>query len=109
MTKLADIQKKRVIPLKDVSGIYLRDLPMNKLQEVFIELSDKSQEDFLDGLLLAFDKILCDKNGENFEDITSKEDIGEILGVDLARGIFAAIPNTIMPDEANLGNSNKAG
>ena len=109
MTKLADIQAQHVVPLKGVTNIYLRDLPMKKLQETFTELAEKSQEDFLDGLLIAFEQLLCDKAGEQFEDINSKEDITEILGIDLARGIFEAIPATVIPDEAQLDELKKAG
>ena len=62
-----------------IPGLFVRDIPIVELEAMQDEAGDDEDLGFL-----YFDRILCDENGEKFEDVGSKEDVKKLGQLKLA-------------------------
>ena len=69
--KLSDV-KSKLVHETSVEGVYIRDLSLSKLEELGeLETADEPTV----ALLWLFANLICDKNGDLFEDVQTEEDI----------------------------------
>ena len=69
--KLSDV-KSKLVHETSVEGVYIRDLSLAKLEELGeLETADEPTV----ALLWLFANLICDKDGELFEDVQTAEDI----------------------------------
>ena len=103
--KLSDIGSKRVIPLP-VDGVFIRDLPMKQFEDLFKDAEERLKAEDTSLVVEIFQKVVCDKDGEAFEDMvdTTYEGICNSIGVGLMYEIIYSIPKVIVPEGADLGN-----
>ena len=101
MAKINKIQRNNVIAT-DVPGVLIRDVPMKQMTDIFARHSS-AEEGTLDGVLIFFQELICDKNGELFEDAQTLEDIELNMPMSLFKEIIAAIPKALNPDANDLG------
>ena len=72
--KLSEVASK-AIHETEVKGVFIRDLSLNKLEELGnLEKGDESTA----ALLWLFGNLICDEKGELFEDVQTEAEIKEV-------------------------------
>ena len=108
--KIAALQKKKVLPT-DVEGVFVRDLPIAEYETRFKDADKKLEEENKEFILMIFEDIVCDGNGEPFEDLVGIEydDLAKLLSLNTIFEIIHSIPKAIVPDGVDLGNLKETG
>jgi hypothetical protein len=109
--KFSDIQDKRVIPVKGVTGLYIKDLPFARIQEHFAVLGEKLKTSPIEALWYSFDNLLRGEDGSRFEDINSEDDVVSSLSEGSLTDIVTGMVATFAFDDVEEAskNSEKAG
>ena len=102
MAKLSKVKSKKPIPI-GVEGIYINNLPVKVLQELFGDITERLKYDPNTVVVELFTKLICDDNGDAFEDIGSYEDIIAVLSVKDIQEIMSGIAGTMNPSAEDLG------
>ena len=110
MAKLGDIQKKKVLETA-VEGVFIRDLPIAEYETRFKGADEKLEEENHDFILMIFKDIVCDAQGQPFEDLVDAtfEDLSNVLSLTTIFDIINSIPKAIVPDGIDLGKLNETG
>ena len=90
--KLQDMLPK-VVPTT-IEGVYIQDLSFEAFKAFEKELN--AEEDKGKAALLMFERIICDAEGERFEDVNGVADL-EKMGMSNFRGILAAAWRALVP------------
>ena len=102
MAKLSKVKSKKPIPI-GVEGIFINNLPVKVLQDLFGDITERLKDDPNTVVVELFTKLICDDNGDAFEDIGSYEDIIAVLSVKDIQDIMAGIAGTMNPSAEDLG------
>ena len=81
MARLAKAEKRAPRPIPGIEGAYAKPLTFGQLNEMEAigELKGKEGENVLLELMLWQGRnLLCDENGESFEDFSSREEIEKL-------------------------------
>jgi hypothetical protein len=96
MAKLSKISRTK--PIKtSVEGVFIRNLPAKVVEEKFGSvhaMEDGNQEAMV---LSIFTDLICDEDGNAFEDCATFDDISASLSVLDIQTIIAAIPEALSP------------
>ena len=101
MAKLSQLKKVHIIPTS-IEGVFLKDLPFKRTQEVLAKAGAAGSND-LSGVLYLFSELICDSTGKAFEDAKTVEDLQENMPSRLLNDIMKAIPEALNPGEDRLG------
>lgn len=98
MAKISNVLGRKPIPT-EVEGVYISDLPAKEVDEKFGDLQELMEKDHEKAITLLFTDLICDENGERFEDCQTFEDITENLSVRALHTIINAIPSALTPEQ----------
>ena len=102
MAKLSKFKKNKPIPI-GVDGIYIHNLPAKVMQDTFGGINDKAQTDPEAVVVELFNTLVCDENGDAFEDVGTYDDIMSVLSLKDIQEIMQGIAETINPGAKDLG------
>ena len=102
MAKLSKLVNNKPIALS-VDGMFVRNLPAKVVQEKFGNINEDLAKDQEAVIVSLFTELLCDENGDAFEDCGSFDEITSILSVVDIHKIVLAIPEAISPNAVNAG------
>jgi hypothetical protein len=102
MAKLSKISNKKPIALS-VEGVFVRNLPAKVIDEKFGNIQEKLEKDQEGVILSLFTDLICDEDGNNFEDCDTFDKITEALSILDIQTILGAIPKALMPNAAESG------
>ena len=102
MAKLSKISNKKPIPLS-VEGVFIRNLPAKVIDEKFGNIQEKLEKDQEGVILSLFTDLICDEDGNNFEDCDTFDKITEALSILDIQTIVGAIPKALMPNAVEAG------
>lgn len=102
MAKLSKLINNKPIALS-VDGMFVRNLPAKVVQEKFGNINEDLAKDQEAVIVSLFTDLLCDENGEVFEDCGSFDEITSILSVADLHKIVSAIPEALSPNAVNAG------
>tara|TARA_B110000858_G_scaffold55789_1_gene64837 strand:+ start:2548 stop:2859 length:312 start_codon:yes stop_codon:yes gene_type:complete len=102
MAKLSKLVSNKPIALS-VDGMFVRNLPAKVVQEKFGNINEDLAKDQEAVIVSLFTELLCDENGDVFEDCGSFDEITSILSVVDIHRIVLAIPEAISPSAVNAG------
>ena len=82
MTKLSSTLKKKspIIPTA-IEGLFVRDLPVKQMQSRFSTVETDLKEDPEGTIVKMFQELICDADGNVFEDVDNYEQIAEAFSV----------------------------
>tara|TARA_R110000764_G_scaffold47303_1_gene105743 strand:- start:307 stop:615 length:309 start_codon:yes stop_codon:yes gene_type:complete len=101
MAKLSSVANKKPIAL-DIEGVYVRNLPAKIVDDKFGRINLDLEDDQQAVIVSLFTDLICDADGNNFEDCETFESITSSLSVMDIQAIVEAIPQAIAPS-ANRG------
>lgn len=102
MAKLSKIANKKPIALS-VEGVFIKNLPAKIIDEKFGNIQEKMAEDQAAVIVSLFTDLICDEDGNQFEDCDTFDKITEVLSVLDIQVIIQAIPKALMPDVTDAG------
>ena len=100
MAKLNSVSNKKPIPLS-VEGVFIRNLPAKAIDEKFGNIQQRMEEDQEAVILSLFTDLICDGEGNQFEDCQTFDDITSNLSILDIQSIILAIPKSLAPDPVN--------
>lgn len=100
MAKLTNVIERKPIPLS-VNGVYIRDLPAKEIEAKFGNIAEEMQEKPEETITLLFNDLICDGEGETFDDVATFEEITDNLSVRAIHEIINAIPEALVPGDAS--------
>ena len=101
MAKLSSVANKKPIAL-DIDGVFVRNLPAKIVDDKFGRINLDLEDDQQAVIVSLFTDLICDADGNNFEDCETFESITSSLSVMDIQAIVEAIPQAIAPS-ANRG------
>ena len=101
MAKLGKLVSTKPIAL-DVDGVFVRNLPAKQVEEKFGNIQAQMETDPENVIASLFKNLICDEDGEAFEDCDSFDAITEVLPMNTIHAIMNAIPKALMPSESNV-------
>lgn len=104
MAKIAALNTSKVIPL-EVDGVYIKDLPIAQVEALFKNADQRLAEEDQTFVLDIFNNLICDENGEQFEDLIDAdfETLSQLLTMSFLWDIVSAIPKALSPGGVELG------
>lgn len=102
MAKLSKVSNKKPIPLS-VKGVFIKNLPAKTIDEKFGNIQEKLEQDQEAVIVSLFTDLICDEDGNQFEDCLTFDDIAAALSILDIQSIVAAIPKALMPDAIASG------
>ena len=97
MAQLSAIVTRRPIETA-FDGLFVRDLPMKDMTDKFGNLETDLQDNPQDTITKVFVELLCDENGESFEDATNWEDINAMFSMSNLTAIMQEVSNALNPN-----------
>ncbi len=79
-------------------GLFVRDLPMKEMTDKFGNLESDLQDSPEDTITRVFTELLCDENGESFEDAQTWEDINAMFSMSNLTAIMQEVSNALNPN-----------
>ena len=107
--KLSEVLKDRLIPLTHIhQDLYMKDLPAKEYEYISKLMTDTDGDDetrMQEFFVKIFNDIICDKDGNAFEDLAGKtyDEMLEALPLKFMWEIAAELPKTLLPGNS-LGN-----
>ena len=102
MAKLAKVKDNKPIPI-GVEGIYINNMPAKQMQDIFGSVNERLAEDPETVVVELFTKLVCDDQGEQFEDVGTYEAILEVLSLKDLQDIMRGIGETMNPNAKDVG------
>lgn len=102
MAKLSKISNSKPIALS-VEGVFIKNLPAKTIDEKFGNIQEKLVEDQEAVIVSLFTDLICDEEGNQFEDCDTFDKITEALSILDIQTIVQAIPKALMPDVISEG------
>jgi len=102
MAKLSKVSNKKPIPLS-VDGVFIKNLPAKTIDEKFGNIQEKLAQDQEAVIVSLFTDLICDEDGNQFEDCGTFDEIASALSILDIQSIVAAIPNALVPDPISSG------
>lgn len=102
MAKLSKLSSNKPIPLS-VEGVFIRNLPAKVIDQKFGNIQERLQEDQEGVIVSLFRDLICDENGEAFEDCETFDQITEALSVVDIQTILLAVPKALVPNPVKPG------
>ena len=96
MAKLSSVANIKPIPL-DIEGVYVRNLPAKVVDDKFGRINLDIEDDQQAVIVSLFTDLICDADGNMFEDCDTFESITSSLSVMDIQAIVEAIPQAIAP------------
>lgn len=96
MAKLGSIVSRKPIETA-FKGLFVRDLPMKEMTDQFGNLESDLQNSPEDTITRVFTELLCDENGESFEDAQTWEDINAMFSMSNLTSIMQEVSNALNP------------
>ena len=96
MAKLSSVSNKKPIAL-DIDGVYVRNLPAKLIDDKFGRINLDIEDDQQAVIVSLFTDLICDADGNMFEDCDTFESITSSLSVMDIQAIVEAIPQAIAP------------
>lgn len=108
--RISDLNKNKVIALP-VEGVFIKDLPAKQFEIMFKDADKQLEEENKDFVVKIFKELICDKDGNPFEDLVDVDYDGltEILSLKTLHDIIYSIPKAVVPAGVDLGNLNETG
>ena len=105
MAKLPKITKNRVLPLKTVEGMYVRDLPMKKMRALLDIGEDQSEEAQVKVMVTIFRELLCDSTGDSYDEFQTDdaEEIFDHVSINMCMSIMEEAVEMLLPSKADAG------
>ena len=102
MAKLSKISNSKPIALS-VEGVFIKNLPAKAIDEKFGNIQEKLVADQEGVIVSLFTDLICDEDGNQFEDCDTFDKITEALSILDIQTIVAAIPKALMPNVTGGG------
>lgn len=102
MAKLSTVANNKPIALS-VEGVFIRNLPAKVIDMKFNSIATDIEKDQEAVIVSIFNDLICDADGNNFEDCGTFDEITSVLSVMDIQRIMEAIPEAISPSVSNEG------
>lgn len=102
MAKLSKISSNKPVALS-VEGVYIHNLPAKAIDEKFGNIQQKLEEDQASVIVSLFTDLICDEDGNQFEDCDTFDKITEALSILDIQMIVKAIPEALAPNAVTGG------
>jgi len=102
MAKLSKVSSKKPIPLS-VEGVFIKNLPAKAIDEKFGNIQEKLMNDQEAVIVSLFTDLICDADGNQFEDCNTFDEITSALSILDIQSIVASIPKALIPDPVTSG------
>ena len=83
----------------EIDGIYIQDLPAKEVEESFGSIDDLLKENPEEGITKLFTDLICDAEGQPFEDCQTYDGITANLSIANIRKIVDAAGKALMGEE----------
>ena len=102
MAKLAKHLNKK--PIKTTfDGIYVRNLPAKAMEKQFGGIQERIETEQQAVIEELFNNLVCDEDGEAFEDCTTFDEITDVMSLKDIQEIMQAVAVAINPAAADAG------
>jgi len=102
MAKLSNTKNNKPIPI-GTEGIYIHNMPAKQMQDIFGVSNERLAEDPEAVVVELFTKLVCDSDGEQFEDVGTYEAILEVLSLKDIQEITRGIAEAMNPNALDVG------
>jgi hypothetical protein len=96
MARLSDVIKSGPIETK-FNGLYILNLPMKEMENRFGDFEKKLQDEPEETIVNMFQNLICDENGEMFDDVESWDQITGIFSQLQIQEIMIAVGEALSP------------
>jgi hypothetical protein len=105
MAKFEITRKPISIEVEGVKGLYVRNEAFSKIEALAKEIEEiQKEEGDTAGVVATFERLVCDQDGEAFEEFVSFEGICEFLSVRQIQDTMEAVAQSIQPTGAAAKN-----
>ena len=101
MTKLSTLVNNKPIPLS-FAGVYVKNIPAKEAEAHFGDIQNEVTANPEAVITRMFQLLICDENGDMFEDMTDYDAITAVLPLAIIHGILNEVPSALMPTDANV-------
>lgn len=102
MAQLSNFKSNKPIAT-DFGGVFVRNLPAKQLQDIFGNLTERLEKEPEVVIVELFGSLVCDENGDTFEDVGSYDAIMEVLSLRDIEQIMTAVAGAMGPGQKDLG------
>jgi hypothetical protein len=102
MAQLSKVKNNKPMPI-GVDGVFIHNLPAKQVLDIFGDMNERLAKEPHKVVLELFTKLICDENGDAFEDVGSYEAILEVLSLKDIQEIMTGIAETMNPSGKDLG------
>jgi len=102
MAKLSKLMASGPIALS-VEGVYIRNMSAKAVDAAFGNLAARMKDDHETVIEELFNNLVCDEDGNSFDDVATFDDITGALSLTAIQRIVNAIPEALSPTAANAG------
>lgn len=102
MAQISKLRDSKPLPT-DIKGIYIHNLPAKRMQDLFGDLETRLANDPEVVVVQMFNELVCDEDGNTFEDVATYDQIMSALSIKDIQDIMRAIAATVNPAAKDLG------
>ncbi|WP_069299891.1 hypothetical protein [Neptunicoccus sediminis] len=97
MSKLSNIVNRKPLATS-FEGLFVRDLSLKQIEQDFSNLQAELEQDAPKAIVKVFVGLLCDENGESFEDVQDWESIQELFSNTTIAAIMEEVGDALNPN-----------
>lgn len=102
MAQLSKLKSKKPIPI-GVDGIFIHNMPAKQMQDIFGNMEERLTNEPENVIVELFNKLICDSDGDTFEDVATYEAILEVLSLKDIQEIIVGIGEAMNPNAKDVG------
>lgn len=102
MAQLSKVRNSKPLPI-GIDSVYIKNLPAKRMQELFGSIETRITQDPEVVIVELFNELICDENGDVFDDVATYDDIMGAVSIKDIHEIMNGIATTVNPTANDLG------
>lgn len=101
MAKLSKLKNRKPLYI-GIDGIFIQNMPAKQMQDLFGNMETRLGEEPEVVVVDLFSKLICDEEGNAFEDVSTYDEIISALSMKDIQEIMTAITTTVSPSGSDV-------